>query len=340
MLPEVIAETSGKRRHEPAFRKLLNTTSGLVRIATAYITDNDLLPSIEKRKVQLLTSLVPMDVASGAISLRTLRSLIEAGVQCRCLSGGPRLHAKVYMFSSESAVVTSANLTNNALNSNIEVGVRLTGDVVQELTAWFDAMWVEADVLNLRLLSKWEKAIKPLRGEYDALRKKANSKKKLPREAIPHVRSRGDLRVLLDRTAQRRFFVCNTNRRWSRGLENVMRQRKYAAAWEPFKYPTHIQDVRQGDAIFMFAKGLGIVGIGRAKAGHEILGAHDPGRVRHPDDYDEPEWRVPIDEWLVWVEHPADACPFPTMPNASFIDVTEGYSGLHKAVRWRFLRDS
>src|SRR5271165_6596311 len=78
-------------------------------------------------KVRLLTSLVRMDIVSGATSLACLRSLIKAGVECSCLSRGPRLHAKVYIFGDQSAIVTSANLTTNALDRNIEVGVHVTG---------------------------------------------------------------------------------------------------------------------------------------------------------------------------------------------------------------------
>jgi HKD family nuclease len=95
-----------------------------VRIASAYVTDSALLSGIKNRRVQLLTSLSLMDIVSGASSLESLALLISRGVQCRCVSGGPRLHAEVYIFGAESAVVTSANLTRNALDSNIEVGIR------------------------------------------------------------------------------------------------------------------------------------------------------------------------------------------------------------------------
>lgn len=118
-----------------------------------------------------------------------------------------------------------------------------------------------------------------------------------------------------------------------------MRQRQYAAVWEDFRYPTHMERVRRGDAIFMFAKGVGIIGVGRAKATHQILQASDPDRIRSADEHNDPEWRVPVD-WLAWAEDDEDACPC-RIPNASFVDVSgEGYRELRETIRKRFLRDS
>ena len=127
MLTVIAENDGGQRQHRHRLRDLLETTNGPVRIPSAYVTDTALLTSTKNRKVQLLTSLSPMDIVSGAPSLESLALLLKSGVYCRCVSGGPRLHAKVYIFGDESAVVTSANLTRNALNSNIEVGIQLTG---------------------------------------------------------------------------------------------------------------------------------------------------------------------------------------------------------------------
>src|SRR5436190_1168544 len=111
---KVIVENGRNRQHRQRLRNLLETTKGAVRIASAYVTETDLLFGINNREVQLLTSLLRMDVISGATSLESLRSLIESGVHCRCLSDGPRLHGKVYMFGDDCGIVTSANLTKSA----------------------------------------------------------------------------------------------------------------------------------------------------------------------------------------------------------------------------------
>ena len=116
-----------------------------------------------------------------------------------------------------------------------------------------------------------------------------------------------------------------------------MHRRGYAAAWESFNYPTHMDKVERGDAIFMFAKAVGIVGIGCAKATRQILEPSDPDRIRNLSDEDnEREWRVPVD-WLASRDDD-DACPFKS-PNMTFWNVTED-TDLRDAVRRHFLGES
>ena len=339
---KVIAEDGRHRQHRQWLRNLLETTKGPVRFASPYITHTDLLLGIKSRKVQLLTSLLRMDVVSGATSLESLRLLINAGVQCRCLSDGPRLHAKVYMFGDQCAVVTSANLTTSALNSNIEVGVQLTGSAVEELTAWFDTFWAKAQPLAVTELAKWQQQTDALRHEHTLLRKKAGALPTLPNEASPFGESPEELRELLDNANQ--FFLCNTDRRYSARtssggyeVEEKMHSRHYAAAWESFRYPTHMDKVKRGDAIFMFAKGVGIVGIGCAQGKCQILEPGDPDRILNfSDEEDKPEWRVPV-VWLVWRDD-KDAC-VRRGPNGTFFNVTQD-TELQAVVRKHFLGGS
>src|SRR5262245_43584049 len=213
MTPRLIVEGGSRRQHRHALETLLDETNGLMRIASAYITDNDLVLAGKSRPIRLLTSLVRMDLASGATSLPCLRSLIQAGVHCRSTVSGGRLHAKVYIFDN-AAIVTSANLTKSALDVNMEVRVQAIGKAVEKLANWFDALWKEADVIDARELSKWEDETEDLRQQYAALRRKAGLMLRRRRsEAIPSVRCRARLRDLLDNAP--RCFVCNTNRRWS-----------------------------------------------------------------------------------------------------------------------------
>jgi hypothetical protein len=176
-----------------------------------------------------------MDVVAGATSLRALRSLISAGVECRCLSDGPRLHAKVYIFGQQTAVVTSANLTKNALDANIEVGVSVSRSIAGDLGIWFDALWSRAVPINLNDLSRWEQETEAMRREYATLRKKANVNRSLPNESLPAVRSTNQFRDLMDKAP--RLFVCNTNRRYSPDGQDecLMRHGRYAVVWEDFK---------------------------------------------------------------------------------------------------------
>lgn len=331
-MSDLLAEASGTQRlHRKELKHLFETTKGPMSIASAYVTDTDLLGAVKDREVRLLTSMARMDFISGASSLDALTRLVKKGVKCRCVSDGPKLHAKVYIFGDQTAVVTSANLTRYGLDSNIEVGVRLGGGATHELTQWFDALWGTADVLDLPTLFEWQQDTAALRIEYSALRKKAMSKPTLPNEVHPAVASVKGLSDLFDNA--NRFFVCNTNRKYSDVAERNMRQRNHATAWEEFKFPAHMEKVKQGNAIFMFAKGVGIIGIGRAKAPPEVLEPDDPDRV---GDSDEREWRVPVD-WLAWIEDDADAFSWES-PNFTFFDVSsEKYSDLRDGVRKHFL---
>jgi len=263
---DLIAESdSGERQHRNTLHNLMKQTERVVRIASANVTDTHLLSDIKNRDVRLLTYLSKMDIIGGASSLDSLTALIKAGVRCRYISSGPRLHAKVYVFDDRSAVVTSANLTRNALNTNIEVGVHLSGVAAHELIRWFDALWKNrADELDLATVSKWRRETEAQRAEYSALRKKAERQPMLPTAGHLSARSTKKLHELFESAGG--FFVCNTDRKCSPEAEERMRHRGYAAAWEEFRYPIHMDTVRRGHAIFMFAKGVGIIGIGRAKA--------------------------------------------------------------------------
>ena len=314
----------------------MKIAEGPGRVASAYVTDKDLLSGIENRSVQVLTYLSSMDIISGATSLDSLRFLIEMGAACRCLRDGPRLHAKVYIFGEQFAVVTSANLTNSALDKNIEVGVQLKGSAVEELAVWFDAFWAKAQPLDVAQVAKWQQETAALRHAYGELRRKAASAlPSLPNEALTADQSPEELGDLLGHAS--RFFCCNTNRREGGrtpdgvyDLEGKMHSSGYAAAWESFDFRSHMDRVEPGDAIFMFAKGVGIVGIGRAKAKRQTLEPGDPDRIRKEDNR---EWRVPVD-WLAW-RSDKDAYRLKGQ-NSTFWEVT-GKADLREAVRRHFL---
>ncbi|MGB8260421.1 MAG: phospholipase D family protein [Terracidiphilus sp.] len=325
MMLDLIAETeSGKRQHRRKLQDLMKQTEGTVRIASAYVTDKHLLSHIKGRDVRLLTYISRMDIIAGASSLDSLTALIEAGVQCRYISKGPRLHAKVYLFDSQSAVVTSANLTRRALDENLEVGVHLSGVAAAQLIGWFDKLWDKADKMDLAIVAEWLKATEAERTQYSALRKTAEKQPPLPT---------GLATRLLDLLETgNRFFVCNTNRRNSDEDEGRMHDRGYATAWEPFNFPGHMERVEQGHAIFMFAKGLGIISIGRATGQCQILEPGNPDRVTQGESR---EWRVPT-AWLAWKEG-SDACSWKS-PNSTFFDVSgDHYKQLRNDIKKHFL---
>ncbi len=81
----------------------------------------DLVPKGASRTLVTRTDL--RDFAMGASSLDTLCSLSKDGVSIRSLS---RLHAKMYVFDSSVALVTSANATRAGMWRNFECGLGIT----------------------------------------------------------------------------------------------------------------------------------------------------------------------------------------------------------------------
>ncbi len=285
-----------------------------------------------------------MDVASGATSLETLGTLIKSGVECRALPERPRLHAKVYIFGSSHAVVTSANLTGSAFDSNIEVGVELQADQVSQLAAWFDALWEIGSPLDLEQLAELQSKTRLLRQEYMKLKKKAKAKLQFAASDKQKEQLSDTLQELFATAS--RFFVCNTDRlqgeRTETGgfaLEEKMFNRGFATAWESFKFPSHMEQVDVGDAIFMFAKHIGIIGIGMATGRCETLTPDDPDRIRNFVDEDNtPEWRVPV-QWLAQTDE-AGAYRW-NSPNFTFWNVTDSqYDEFREDVKMHFLADT
>jgi PLD-like domain len=313
---------SAERQHRTTLQSLVEETEGTVRIASAYVTDTALLSGWKDRDVRLLTYISRQDIVFGATSLNSLIALIDAGVKCRYLFEEPRLHAKVYMFGIQSAVVTSANLTRKALDNNLEVGVCLSGVATAQLVTWFDTLWDASEVLDSELAATWLLETQAEREQLSILKK---SVKKQPALSTGKAKK---LQNLFEGTSQ--FFVCNTNRRNSVSDEKTMHDQGYAAAWEKFNYPTHMDRVEAGDTICMYAKGEGIIGIGRAIGPAEKLESGGPNRLV-PDG--EREWRIPT-EWLVWK---ADQ-PFPwNSPNATFFDVSaDEYESFREGLKSHF----
>lgn len=283
--------------HRQRIQELLRTSEGPIRIASAYVTDTEALQVATSNNVQLLLALSTMDIVSGATSIDSLEKLIARGVQCRFMSA-PRLHAKVYIFGEVSALVTSANLTASALDSNIEVGVFVGGNEVIELIEWFNESWDVAEPLDALFLSRLKKQTAALRMEFSLLRAQCQP----PGSATTRAASRATAR----QDSSPRYFICNTDRahsdRTTLGrfeLEELMQLKKYAAAWETFSYPSHMKQVARGDIIFMYANRKGIIAIGKAKDKCESLPFGTPGRIYNGTD--STEWRVPVD-WLVWEE--------------------------------------
>lgn len=282
--------------HRMSLLQLLSSTRGTLRIASAYVTDASLLRSAgaNDREIRLLTGLSRSDIDCGASSLDSLRMLVNSGVQCRCIFEKPKFHAKVYIAGNDSALVTSANLTNNALDHNIEVGSLVQGEVVGELIHWFDSLWELAKPLDVALIDDLIKQTALSRSEYLLLTNnkplvfpKAMQCEKVQPTSVAHS------------PLSRRFFLCNTNRKFSAEAEALMKNKGYVAAWEDFSYTSHMQRVGRGDVIFMYKNGVGVIAIGMAK---DTCTHVKPGRNNLVfSGATTTEWQIPV-AWLTWVD--------------------------------------
>ena len=249
------------------------------------------------------------------MSLETLAALIDSGVECRDLVGSsePRLHAKVYMFGNERAVVTSANFTTNGLDRNIEVGVDLSAGEVVDLISWFDSLWSKATRLGEARIDELRLQAAPLLERFKFLRD-CSSLLDTPRGKLQTSHA---LAASHDGSAIKYYF-CNTDRIEGLKDEERMMERNYAAAWEVFQHTSHMAAVTSGDIIFMYANGVGIIRIGKALGACERLAPRQKGRIspKAPGE----EWRIPV-LWLTPV-HGDSACIWPGAPPATFQDVS------------------
>lgn len=306
-MPNVIVKVG---MHRKILEELLAKTQETVRIASPYVTDKDLLLTSEVKNVRLLTALSKVDVVIGATSLDCLQLLVERGVKCRVLKASSRLHAKLYIFDKDCAVVTSANLTQKALDKNIEIGVQLRRPAVARLINWFDVQWASeaAEPLNLTTISS-------LRNETAMLRRKF---KKLRRMVPPESRQ-GNLHKEPESKAPSptAYFLCNTDKRYDPEAENLMKYRHFAAAWEPFDITKHFKRAGQGDLILMYKNRVGIIAIGKAEGGYESLLPTESGRILEGDT---PEWRIPV-KWLRWVRD-ENGCPWKPHTSKTFVEVS------------------
>lgn len=98
----------------------------------------DRLLSLNPAVIQVITRFNLGDFAEGVSDIAALRMLLDAGAQVR---GVRNLHSKLYLFASR-AIVTSANLTKAALDSNHEFGL-VTDDapIIATCRAYFDGLW-------------------------------------------------------------------------------------------------------------------------------------------------------------------------------------------------------
>jgi len=191
-------------------------------------------------------------------------------------------------------------------------------------------------------LPEWIRQAESHRHEYEKFKRKMRTQKPIDPKRGNQSEMADSLQTLFSNA--RHFFVCNSNRRDGERtdtggfkLEQEMFNRGVAAVWEAFKFPKHIEQVESNDAIFMYAKAVGIVGVGMATGRAERLNPGDRRRINNSNTLDDFEWQVPV-HWLDWKDD-AEACPWKAQ-NFSFWNVTgpkSDYEKLRENVKEHFL---
>jgi hypothetical protein len=314
----------GRREH---FAHLSEEIEGAqqIKIVSPYVTHRTLICPERSQSIHLLTSLTDENLMSGATSIDSIRSLIKCGVECRSLELSRALHAKVYIFDDRKAVITSANLTEAALRKNIEAGVVIKGDAVKKILLWSRQLWSMAVPISLTELGHREERILELRRKYQALRKELKTLSSTSKERDINISRIIAIDVAVDGV---KYFLCNSNRKnadrkGTAGFlhEERMLQRGFAVAWEPFNFPGHMTMSRIGDVVFLYAKGCGVIAIGRVIGSLERLRTGEPGALGNDIVNDGiVEWRLPVD-WLFKVED-SDAAPIEPL-NSTFHDISD-----------------
>jgi hypothetical protein len=131
-----------------------------VRITSPFIKHGAVegLLSEASPSLRILTRFNLDHFREGVSDTSALRRLVELGAQVR---GVQRLHAKLYLFDADHAIITSANMTVGGLRKNHELGVVAEGGALpRRCVAYFDGLWEKsAPDLVVSRLDEWEERI-------------------------------------------------------------------------------------------------------------------------------------------------------------------------------------
>lgn len=109
-------------------------------------------------EIEVITRFDPNCFRAGVSDTSALRNLIQAGAK---IKGIKNLHAKVYLVGNRT-IVTSANLTEQALNRNHEFGFWSDDPIVAAgCNAYFDGLWRRAGDSHLDpgKLDEWDRIV-------------------------------------------------------------------------------------------------------------------------------------------------------------------------------------
>jgi HKD family nuclease len=144
----------------------LQADASELRIITPFIKVGALqrLLTAKPKAFRAITRFNLADFAEGVSDIAALRQLLALGGSVR---GVRNLHAKMYLFGSKRAIVTSANLTEAALNRNHEFGlVSEDKEIIAACRRYFDDLWKRSGAgLVISQLDQWDETVTRHRAE-------------------------------------------------------------------------------------------------------------------------------------------------------------------------------
>lgn len=165
--------------------KVLDAAEQRLLICSPFITSVEMTHVIEKLQkksnftsmsVDLITDLRPDSILGGSLHIQALLDLFNAGCKAK-VTALARVHAKVYLADTNSAWVTSANLTTSGLEHNLEYGV-----FIDEPTEAMDVLRDMEDYAQLgsvttqTQIQNYATVVETLRQDYAMYRKTSESK--------------------------------------------------------------------------------------------------------------------------------------------------------------------
>lgn len=111
----------------------------------------------EDIEMVVITSSNISNFLCGSLDISAIKELINNGVTVRNYQN---LHAKIYIFDRKKVLITSANLTNNALYKNYEYGILINDNVITD-KIYDDYVEMinheECGAFNVKLLDRLDK---------------------------------------------------------------------------------------------------------------------------------------------------------------------------------------
>ncbi len=141
-------------------RGALSADASELKIICPFIKSDAIEPLLsgQPNSIRVITRFNLADFAEGVSDTLALRKLLDSGA---CVRGVRNLHAKLYLFGTSRAILTSANLTVAALNRNHEFGmVAEDGKVIAACQAYFDDLWRRGGSdLSRDQIDAWEETV-------------------------------------------------------------------------------------------------------------------------------------------------------------------------------------